>query len=120
MGFVLVTTGEAEAAEGDGGLVVCQQQAQVLPPNPPSRGEAVAEELPSEALALQGKCSLMVQLGFREVGAGRAWTLLLESREGFSCGAGGEARQHHSPSGSEALRGGAGPCAGSRGARLLP
>lgn len=83
MVFVLVTAWEAEAAEGDGGLVVCQQQAQILPPNTPSRGEAVAERLPSEALALKRRCSLMVLLGFMEEGAGRAWTLLWRAVNGF-------------------------------------
>lgn len=50
MVFALLTTWEAEAVEGGGGLMVCQQQAQILPPNLPSRGKALAEGLPSEAL----------------------------------------------------------------------
>lgn len=84
MFFVLLTTWEAEAAEGDGGLVVCRQQARILPPNPPSRGKPLAEEIPSEALASQAKCSLMVLLGFMEDGAGSAWALPWRAVNGFS------------------------------------
>lgn len=58
--------------------MVCRQKAQILPPNPPSKGKALAE-----ALASLGNCSLMVLLGFRE----RALRVLGAAREmvnGFS------------------------------------
>lgn len=60
--------------------------AQILPPDPPLRGEnALSEELPLEALPLQGKCSVMVLLGFMEEGASSS--IAVESGEWIFCGA---------------------------------
>lgn len=46
MVFVPLTLWDIEAAEGDWGLMICWQQDQILPPKPPSRGEAPIEGLP--------------------------------------------------------------------------
>lgn len=45
MVFVPLAMWDTEAAEGAGGLMVCWQQARILPPNPSLRGEAPIEGL---------------------------------------------------------------------------
>lgn len=87
MVFALLTTWEAEAVEGDGGLMVCQQQAQILPPNPPSRGKALAEGLPSGGFALARK---MLPDGPAGIYGRACWESsgrAAESGEWFFCGA---------------------------------